>query len=415
MICCDTKHVYEPLIENCNGNTQKISPFDTLRINGQEIPIPILQEDMTIYLSPGGNDNDPGKEDTPFKTLHRAQEEVLKFIPGNQIITISLARGIYVHNAGFKPSWLYGDKVNIVGQKENPGSCAISNIDLSHSTDANFPNLQYFDCDINLSGASNVSIGFFVQVNTTSGGTYGPALLGLHKIIAWDSSTNLATIRIWQRVGTAEIPSGSITVTGAWVMQTVIAFDESVADHGIEMIGTHSGNWQNIIIEGNQNGFDTYRGIRARVGGLFNTTGLVGLHNWDVGCECFNGSFVELSTGMISKMYTLGISVQDAGVRFAFGAYASGCGVFFAMVQASGNLTAFDSFIIASSKNYAIWTAKLGHVDVENADFYYEDAVFPTTACLRAEKFSEIVATGATFTGFTTSKSTATQGIIEPP
>ena len=50
-------------------------------------------QEIEFYVSPSGNDNNPGTEDAPFRTIQRAVDEVAKSIAGQA--TIYIANGTY--------------------------------------------------------------------------------------------------------------------------------------------------------------------------------------------------------------------------------------------------------------------------------------------------------------------------------
>lgn len=418
MTCCPNPNIYPPVIYDCDGTLRPLGHDETLLVDGRQIP-QVLTEDLDVYIAVSGNDvTGSGRVDDPFFSIHKALDYIAHIIPANFQINIHCDEGIYTLDRNIVPTHAYGGAINITGEKTNVNTTlTISNIDVSYSTDASFPNLQYFDCDIDLSGDSpSVKVGYFIRIKDATGGTNHDALRGMHEIIAWDSGTETATIRVWSKVDVAALPTGSITATNADVLQTIFKFDESIDDHALEINGFHAGKWNWVVIRGNQNMFDARRGIRCQGGGTFVAQSPCGLHNFDIGIECFNGSSVEFAAGMVSKIFTIACSTSaGSNVRLNFTAYVSGCGQSAAWCQGGGNITLGDSIVVACAETYCVLCQRGGTVEATDAFFFYEDKSPVSTACFRADSLGNIAATGVTVTDFTTTNFTATQGRIEPP
>jgi hypothetical protein len=376
----------------------------------------LLTEDVTFYVSTTGSDSTgTGTSTNPYKTILKAFERIAFIIPGNYSITISMGRGIHVLDRTIRPSWPYGSNLTVDGQRRAVATTlTISNIDTAYSTDGDFTNLQYFDCDIDLSGDSpEVAVGYFIRIKDATGGTNHDAIRGLHEIIAWDSGTETATIRVWSNEGVSALPSGSITATTGDVIQTVITWEDAVADHGIDCDGVNGGIWTDIIIKGNQNQFDVYRGLRVTAGGSLSPAARFGVHQFDVGAEIFNNGMLEMPLGMMSKIWTIGASVGAGGtMRFNFDSYMNGCGTLGVRCQQGGNFIGDNSTYVGIAQQYAMTSEQGALISLANSLFLYEDAALVTTACLRSESLADISAGGVFVSGFTTSTSTATSGRI---
>lgn len=418
MSCCPNG-VYRPLIRDCNGDIRNLAKDETLRIGEDLVPQEVLTEDLTIYMDPDGSDTSgEGTSSKPFKTIHRAHEEVIKYNPGNYQITIQLGYGIHYHSEGFAPSWIWGGKVIINGHKDtvangaNPAS--ISNIDATQSTDGDYPELQYFDCDIDLSTYSpTTEVGYFIAIREVSGGTYPESLLGLHKIIAWNSGTEVATIRVWQRLGVTQIASGSITATDAQIIQSVFTFNDDVEAHAVTANGSHAGNWKDLVVEGNKTQYESYRAFLVMSGGAMATYyGYACLHNWSWGVYIYGATASNQSTHF-SKIKSNGIVVSGGFTSMGYTTIINGCGGRAFWVIGGGIIDAWDIIVVASSYSYACYAEGGSFVNFEGAEFYYEH---PTggVACVIATKMSRLYCVSASYTGFTTERATSTGGETYP-
>lgn len=421
MACCKNG-IFSPWVKDCEGELRTIRSSEALRVGGQIVPMPILIEDLDLYLSVSGNDDSGlGTSDKPFYSIHRAHEEILKYNPGNYQINIHVGKGVFIMEDGFSPSWLWGGKVFIEGEFDIAATdvagrkCAVSNIDGSHSTDGDYSELQYFDFDFTLNAywIPDIAIGHFIFIREVSGGTYPDAIRGMHKIIGWNASTKVATVRVWQRVGVAEIPSGSIDITWALNLQSVFKLKDGVEEHGITVNGSHAGNWKYMMVEGNKASFLTKRGILVTGGGTFATNGgYVGVHEWSWGLYN-SGSLMEYSLGFVSKIRLYGVVVAGGTQRMGWGSYVTGCGERGWWITDNSRVEAWDSITIASSKFWLAYAEDLSDINFYNSDFYYEDAI-NYTSTLAAVSWSRIFNSSATFTGFTDNNYTATNGEIYP-
>jgi hypothetical protein len=417
MACCPVPRKFPPLIRDCDGIIREATSGESLLVNNVCVPTELLTEDLTIFISPIGHDfTGLGTSAKPYRTIHRAQEAILNLDPGNFRIIIDVASGLYLLNTPYKPIYLYGHKVDIKGKRTAVSTTlSITNIDTAHSTDANFPDLQYFECDIDLSGDSPTTrVGEFIRIEDATGGINHDTLRGLHRIESYNSGTEVATIRIWQKVDVAEIASGSITVTTADVIHSVFIANTAVNDHGIEVDGVHGGNWEWLVIQGNINGFDTHRGLLVQNGGHWSALNPVGFHSWDVGIEALNNGFINADACMISKIFTIGANARQSQIKFDGTAYCNGCGELFVSAN-EANISATSSVVHSAAETYCALSEKGSTIDLTSANIFFEDTVPLTTAALRAQEFGKIISTSTTLTGFTTGKSTATQGLIEPP
>jgi hypothetical protein len=73
-----------------------LRPLSGLRLAHQKALVTIGDDDSTLYVSPVGNDNNPGTEAAPLKTLHKARDVVRLLTPDmTGDITVMLRGGAY--------------------------------------------------------------------------------------------------------------------------------------------------------------------------------------------------------------------------------------------------------------------------------------------------------------------------------
>jgi hypothetical protein len=387
----------------------------------------VLTKDVTFYVETDGDDaNGDGTTAAPFKTVFGALNRISTINPASYSITIQFGKGIWYLDRTIRPNYPFAGSVSFIGNRHNVGSAkhdsTVSNIDPGYTTNPDpgpsGAKLQYFDCDVDLTALTgfttpDVEVGYFLNINATSGaGTNQPALLGNHEIIAWNSGTDVATIRVWSRLGVSALPTTPITVTGGNVQQTVFKWYDLVDDHGLEVTGGNGGEWQDIVLHGNQNQFDTRRGLRVWNAGSVAPNVRFGIHNFDVGAEVFSGGAVEMPVGFISKIWTKGIVVAaNAGVRFNFGSIMNGIGQIGVQCQQSAIVLVNTSYFIGCTDSYCLWAWTGGYIDATSAKCYYGDGA--GDICLYATVLGDIIKTSITRSGFTTNESNLTGGRIQ--
>lgn len=429
MGCCPTGNYYYPLVKDCNDNIRPLSSNESLRVdllNGTK-PWIQLEGDATYYVETWGNDlTGDGSAEKPWATMEGVINGLSNVKPGAYEITVQFGYGSFVHNSTILPANIpFSNAVVIKGHRTNTNALSptLSNIDTAYTDNPNpGPSgtyLQYFDCDVDLTGLtglSNVRQGDFYRIFTATGGTNPMAVVGLHEIISFNTTTDVATLRVWSRKGVSALPSGTITVTDGNIIHTRFDWDSSFDFTGVEVKGGFGCEWEDIIFVGNQNQFDTRRGLQVLAGGSIECNPRCGWHNWDVGLEVFAGGVAECPVCSISKCWTLGISGgSGASIRFNFDATINGCGTAAIQMQSEATIACGDCKMVGCGNTYMALAWNSGHIECTDSYIYYGNATLGTTYGLYATTLGNINATGVTFSGMGTDKVEATQGRIEPP
>jgi len=405
-----------------------ISSSEDLRIPGtinDAPPWELLTANTTYYIETWGSDETgDGSASKPWATPFGALEHLAFVNPGIYTIVVQMGYGHFTLDKIIQPSMPFGGAVSFRGYRTNTNSLApsISNIDTAYTDNPNpGPSgtyLSYFDFDVDLtglaSGLDKIKVGDFYRIASISGGTTNThAIKGLHKIIAYNTTTNVISCRAWHRKGTNALPTGAVTITDGNIIHTVMTWESSYASHAFEVIGTNAGQWEDIVIEGNQNQYDYYRGIRCWAGGSIDLNPRFGVHNFDVGVEVYAGGNCEGPVASISKCWTLGISAgSGANVRWGFaGATINGCGTAAVQCQQNSMVAMHNCEVIACGNNYSVLAWNGGFIDIASGAVRYESNA--ASVPIYATTLGNIYYNGCAVTGYTTSPTSATQGRIQ--
>ena len=363
-----------------------------------------IDTDLDLYIDPAGNDTTgDGSSGSPYATLGRAQDHYSPLLPGSNTITVNVGEGEHDHSTSFDMVYPFGSALRFVGvAPELFLTVNVTNIDASHSTDANYPELQYFDCDIDLTGISGTAaaVGNVVRLAAGSGGTNPGAIEGFHEIIAESSGT--ATIRIWQTLNTPEIASGSITVSG-FLFRSIVNFTGDT--DGVVLSGTVAGGqWQDIVLKGNATAAANRTALLVTGGASFIASDNMGFINWLRGVSCSNMGFADLPGARISQCRDAALAASTNGaLRCQSSTRVNGC-EFAIWSNNAGVVIANTIRVIASAAVQSVLCQLGSYVSIQNALFLYDDG---TATAVRAEDVSQVVATGTTITNFSTTYSPA--------
>jgi hypothetical protein len=382
-------------------------------LNGQEIiPTEYLTADFDIYVSPTGDDDTgDGSLKAPFKTIQRAAERYVVINPQGFTITIHLEPGVNEHADQFTTVYPFGSNLIFQGDRENFTSPALSNFGASYSTDMAFSGLQYFDFDIELSGAVNVDEGSFVLLRGVTGGTNPAKLDGLHRIESWDPKTEIATCRVWSTTANSDLPSGSPTVASAVVFNSVLKFTGN--NHFLQVAGPyHMGQWDNLVLEGNADTFaGTFRAIDFFGGATFRSVLGIGFHSWGRTLNIFGESvcYIQSDCGISKSPGPTIQSIWNSLTRFTSGVIN---GISGNAIQATQNATCVaNSTRVHSIAGTVAQSTTRSYIEFTNGVANHGNG---SSAVLAANTFGDILRTGFTSSGFGAA-TTATQGRIEPP
>lgn len=404
MACCPNG-VFYPQIRDCEGNLRSLEHGEFLRVGNQLFPATILSEDVTIYVDPNGSDfTGNGSIEKPYKTIGRAAEHYLLLIPGNFEVTVHLNPGIHTVSSRFQVSYPFGASLVFEGETETLAAPTVDNIDAAADTDANYPQLRFYDFELDVTGTA-AEAGMFVVITNATGGTNPQVLNGLHRIESVASDT--AVCRVWQCAGAnAVLPSGAITVSDVKLLKSVLKFTAN--SQGVWLNGISAmGQWDNLVIEGNVDAYTSERAGVEMVGGAFIRSALgLYMHEWGRGVQPFANGATYLQAGAISKCRSIGINCPAFGIVRADAFVINGTGSFsINAVNAGQVLTANTK--CHSMNNTAVIADNKGYIDISGGQLHYP-AVTAGGFGLFARDLSDIDAEGATVTGFGTVKSPAT-------
>jgi len=424
--CCPVPNTYQPLIRDCAGNIRPLSSNESLwaeTINGTE-PWIQLTENTTYYVETWGSDTDgDGSADNPWATPFGALDFLARVRPATYTITVQMGYGHFTLDRIIQPNLPSGGAVTFKGYRTNTNALTptISNIDTTYTDNPNpGPSgtyLTYFDFEVDLTGLtglSDVKVGDFYRIAEVSSGTTNPtAIIGLHEIIDLDTGTDVITCRAWHRKGCAALPTGAVQIDDGNIIHTTITWETAYDGHGFEVIGSNGGQWEDMIIIGNQNQFDTRRGVRCWAGGSIDLNPRFGIHNFDVGAEVYAGGNYEGPVSSISKCWTLGASVGSGGnFRMSFaGSTINGCGTAAVQCQQNSCCVMHDCEVIGCGNTYSVLAWNGGYIDIADGAVRHESN--STSIPIYATTLGNIYYNGTTVTDYTTSPTSATQGRIQ--
>jgi len=398
-----------------DGHLKQLPTGDDIIVNGVRFPPQLQDTNVDLYVSTvGDDDTGDGTNLLPFATLQRAAQEFVKYIPGPGVtITVNFGAGIY-SSARYVPTYAYGSSVvfqggGFVGAASGK---ALSNFDLAYSTDASFAGLQYFDMDVTLTGY-DVVVGEFLFITAVvdgGGAVNRQACLGLHKVIAWDSGTEVATVRVWSRVGVTALPSGTITATVSQ-FKTVFQFGGLSNDQGgIDVRGqTDAGLFNGMVFEaGDSSEYSNAYAVRTEAAGTMRAQ-VVGFHGFSRGVLLASQSdFRCTSTCGFSKLlhYSAQVGFQcDCDLA---GSFINGCSTSAFIGQSGARVRLQTGTIVGCGDAFAVQSEQATVLLFGTAMFYGDGS----TTAIQARVAGTVDARSVTFTGYTANTSTATSGII---
>lgn len=397
-----------PWFTGSTGFAEELPDDESLRVGGVDLmPLEQLGADRDIFLDPAGDDvNGDGTLANPWKTPQRAQDEYQSIIPGDFLVNINVAKGIYTGLSQFDMKYEFGAALRWLGERDTLGPYNFSNFS-AVQTDANFPDLEFIDFDISFTTGDDFQVGFFVKIESPSGGTNPEATIGLHRVEAVDTGTDTATVRVWRRLNTAELPSGAISGS-VELIKSVFQFPGT---NGIFIEGpVSSGQWGDIVIEGDATSYDTKHGVECRSGGVFlsdgQTVGILGIHSFRRCVVGSTGGTIEIKVGGFSKVENTAI-VGFAGsiVVCNFTCTVNGVGLQGAANTTGGRMDVTRLKAQACTRQNCISADVQGLIDARLAEIFYDSDGANTG--IKANEMSSVAAEGAVITGFATNTSPA--------
>jgi hypothetical protein len=277
-----------------------------------------LDASKTVYLRTDGNDSNDGKTaSTAFLTPQRAMSEARQWVIGDYTFTVDIGEGTFDLASSLSTYSVEGANIVWVGDISEYTSLTIDNIDGS-TTDLS-TGLEYIDFDVSLPAASGATVNQFVLVKTTSGGTNPNLVKGCHEIVAWNGTTNIATVRCVRVAGSTTLPSGTITADELTLVRSVFHFSSS---HGITTSGArHCGNWDGLVLKGSLSytGIWMLRGAKVALGTNFGTS------QWKVNLQSQYASDLQGDYSTHSYSYAYLATTSSGGTLSLRYSTLSGC------------------------------------------------------------------------------------------
>ena len=403
--CCPNG-IFVPLIRDCTGDIRPLQSSERLRVGDRLVTPVIIDEDIDLYVSPGGSDyHGSGTIDKPFRSFQRAQNELFDYIPRTQAVTITvhIDEGFYLQEDRLQLNYPYGGNVFWSGEVEefSAGQITLDNFSSVTSAPAEATALQYYDMDCEFPAATEAAVGYFVLITTPSGGTNNPATRGLHKIIDWDADNETATVRVWQVDGVPEQPSGSITAAGAIIKSVLISEDTGI----IVLDPVHGGTFNNLVVEGEgTDRYDNNGGIVVANNSMAEGGTRLGFHNWDIGSSVitdavFRGRGCHYSKIGDHAMFT------DASYNDNFpGGIINGTAQAAVSATNRGQCRPRGGFVHSCGSGSAIDARENSYIDCQSLTMHYDDG---SGTALFAQHHSTIIISAGSITGYATDKNPA--------
>jgi hypothetical protein len=254
-----------------------------LLVNSLEITNPesgntptITGGDWDIYVAADGNDTTgDGTSGNEYASVARALLDCYKLVPSGSdkdldyTITIHVEAGHYTVGNAIRPNYAYGANLVVEGAVQD---CNASSATSYGSDTALSSGLSYVNVSGVLAAGTTATIGDYLVVKAATGGTNPHLVEGVHEITAWNSGTRAYTAKVIRRSGVSALPSGTITLTTAYVAKTVF---NHASGGGIKVTGAFfGGTWNKICLVGNitSSGVWCLNGGKISIGSYFATS-----------------------------------------------------------------------------------------------------------------------------------------------
>jgi hypothetical protein len=226
-----------------------------------------IVENTTLYVTLSGSDaTGNGTSDYPWATPHHALNYLKdKWINSDVTVTIKAGDGTFTFSEALQPTHPCGDRIELSGT--NTYTKTMSSVQSSSGSEGAYSVI------INLDSVTNISIGDYCIIHTSSGGTYPERILGCHEITNVDVDNSRITIMSNNLVGA---PSGN-------VVATVIIFKTMFVGSGCSVLYVTYGNRLNNINKCVFVGDASYRVIDLD-GGLTLNDGSFGVSSNGLSC-----------------------------------------------------------------------------------------------------------------------------------
>ena len=306
----------------------------------QASPINIISTNTTLYVATTGSDSTgDGTSGNPWATIAKAINYLKnKWINSDVLVTIQLGDGLYTSSSPVSINHPCGNRILIIG--ENTYQKTVNSINGTPAGSSG-----NWSIVLNMSNVTNISIGDYIVIGNTSGGTNPSYLCGFHEI------TNVAgsTITILSKHLKGTYPSGLVTTSESHIVKTLLKFNNS---NGV-VIGNALGVLGNLgIIEGTA--LSGSAGLIKDTGNLiFN--GILGISGFNYGIASSQGS-ISVSNSKVAASGSVVCGIQIAadsylGMGNASTLITSGCDCGLYVVFSSSIDVVDVSLIISTGNN----------------------------------------------------------------
>jgi len=326
------------------------------------------EEAVPMNLAPGVSIEDQGDGTVEVlingksMKLDGVVDELYRWVADGYDITVNIGEGSFNCGAALTPSYAYGANVYWEGVTVNETSLATSNIDGSAS--ALITGLERIDFDLTLPSGNTTTVGDFIIVKTTSGGSNPELLKGTHEVITWNGTSNVATLRVARRDGVTTLPSGAITVDTCTVVKSKFYFS---ASHGMKVTGAyHCGNWNNLVFHGSA----LYEGIWLLNGAAITLKPNFGTSEWAVNLHAQGGAaiYADYTSHSYCDSFIL-FAVNNSSISCRYGSIINGARTTGISAQGGSTVSAYELESYCAGGTYLVQSYKGSFVDCENGIF----------------------------------------------
>ena len=322
----------------------------------------LLDSSKVIYLRTAGNDSNGGySSDDAFLTPARAITEMHRWKLGGYAVSVNVGEGTFnFSSTSIDPAHPEGAKITWTGAASEYTSRTINNIDGSATALA--AGLEYIDFDVSLPSGADAAVGQYILVKTTSGGTNPNLVKGCHKIVTWNGTTNVATVRCVRTDGVTTLPSGTITANTLTLVKSIFSFASS---HGIfSDRSLHCGHWNQLVFEGGL----AYTGIWILRQSVITLGVNFGTSNWSTNLNCQHNSSISADGSTHSYSHSYLVSVDGNGFMSLNAAILNGALAVAVRSFGGGVLRFQGGGLYCGSHPFNIQAFRGGYVDATNVN-----------------------------------------------
>jgi len=297
----------------------------------------LIATDTTFYISASGNDTTgAGSLASPWATVSKVLTYLTEYAIAKGVwVTIQLVDGQYTWSTPLVFSHPFGAQIRILGTTTS--SLSMTSVQSSSGSSGDYSIV------INISSSvSGVSVGDYVLISASSGGTNPQIIEGCHAVTAVDTGNNRLTITVKNAYASA--PSGAVAATVV-VVKTVV----TCSDTAIEIdVGASLGGLDKIVFVGPGVATTTAYGLKA--------------------IKTANAINCNITSGLGFTGFYYGIYTENGGVILAEGVTVSYC--YDGIASALGGFSLAKLSIVTGCTHSAAAAWSSGYVHVGRSKLY---------------------------------------------